>query len=167
MHWSWEQICADPSLAALPYRVESDPWGSVILRPPLGVAQSYRKIRIAALLDRLLAGGKSSLNSPLRTIRGVKIVDATWISDERSTRQVCRGRVAALAPEICVEICSRGQQAGEIQARKQLYFQKGATECWVCEMGGKLSFYAVDGQTSRSRLCPDFPVELPTSTLTA
>ena len=34
MGMTWEEICDDPILADLPFKIESDQWGNVIMSPP-------------------------------------------------------------------------------------------------------------------------------------
>ena len=39
---TWEEICADPELARLPYRIETDKWGNILMSPPPDGHHSYR-----------------------------------------------------------------------------------------------------------------------------
>src|SRR5271166_3000887 len=63
------------------------------------------------------------------------------------------------APEICVEILSPSNTAGEIDEKIALYFEAGAREVWICERDGTLKFHFSSPPEIResSELCPQFP----------
>ena len=65
-----------------------------------------------------------------------------------------------LTPEICVEIVSPSNREGELEERKRLYFEKGASEFWLCGLHGEMTFFDPGGQIDRSQLCPDFPKQI-------
>jgi len=50
---------------------------------------------------------------------------------------------------------SRGSP--EKPGKRELYFRAGASEFWVCDESGRLSFYGSSGQIQKSALCPGFP----------
>lgn len=160
MGMTWKQICADPVVASLSYRVESDQWGNIVMSPPPGINHSRHQSQIAALLRKLLTGGEALSEFPVRTAKGVKGVDTVWISKERLAEQPKHQDVAVIAPEICVEVYSPSNRRGEIEEKKSLYFERGALECWTCDTKGRMAFFDVTGQISQSKLCPRFPVEL-------
>jgi Uma2 family endonuclease len=160
MGMTWKQICADPVVAELPYKVESDQWGNIVMSPPPGMDHSRQQSKIAVLLNQLLPGGEGLTEFPLRTSKGVKGIDAVWISDERLARQLGPSDVASIAPEICIEVISPSNKRGEIEEKKSLYFERGALECWTCDRKGRMAFFKKSGPIARSELCPDFPTEL-------
>ena len=157
---TWKQICADPVVAALAYRVESDEWGNIVMSPPPGMDHSRRQTRITVLLGKLMRGGEALSEFPVQTAKGVKGVDTVWISDARLAQQPAQHDVAMIAPEICVEVYSASNRRGEIDEKKRLYFERGALECWTCDTKGRMAFFDVTGQMLQSKLCPKFPGEL-------
>lgn len=48
----------------------------------------------------------------------------------------------------------------ERPGKRELYFQAGAIEFWLCDQAGRMSFYGHSGQLARSALCPKFPENL-------
>jgi len=50
-----------------------------------------------------------------------------------------------VAPELCVEIWSLDNSDKEMQEKKALYFEKGATEAWFCDTDGKTQFFRLNG----------------------
>ena len=83
-----------------------------------------------------------------------------WISDARLAQQPRKDDVAITAPEICVEVYSPRNRRGEIDEKKRLYLEKGAAECWTCDVKGRMSFFDANGQMAASKLCPNFPPEV-------
>ncbi len=154
---TWEEICADPALANLPYRIETDKWGNILMSPPPGIDHSFQQSRINILLDRLMKGGYSLTECPVQTAGGVRAMDAAWMSQERFDHGSQGKNVYQIAPEICVEVRSPRNSFAEIQEKMSLYFGVGAVECWVCDRGGRMSFFDAEGPIPRSELCPDFP----------
>jgi hypothetical protein len=47
----WSELVADPELARLPNRIETDRHGHIILSPPSAARHSRRQARIAVLLE--------------------------------------------------------------------------------------------------------------------
>ena len=159
---TWEEICADPALANLPYRIETDKWGNIVMSPPPGGYHSFRQSRLIVLLDRLMTGGYGLSECPVQTAGGVKAMDSAWMSQERFERLERReSSVHQIAPEICVEVRSPRNTFSEIQEKMSLYFGAGAIECWICDREGRMSFFDAEGPMPRSKLCPDFPAQLP------
>ena len=155
---TWEEICADPLLANLPYRIETDKWGNIVMSPPPGGHHSFRQSRIAIKLEQMMSGGFGLTECPVQTAGGVKAMDSAWMSKERFDRLAPReSSVHQIAPEICVEVRSPRNSFAEIQSKMVLYFDAGAIECWVCDREGRMSFFNAEGPIPRSELCPDFP----------
>jgi hypothetical protein len=44
--------------------------------------------------------------------------------------------------------------------KRQLYFEAGAKEVWMCDENGLLSFFNAEQQLTRSVLVPEFPEKL-------
>ena len=87
MGMTWEEICADPALADLPFKIESDQWGNVVMSPPAGADHSDYQSVILLTLVRLLPGGCARVEYPLQTSQGVKAIDVVSVSRERHGRK--------------------------------------------------------------------------------
>ena len=158
-HMTWAEICEDKLLANLPYRIESDRWGNIVMSPPPRSRHAEYQSEIIHLLKARMPGGKSLTEVPLQTSEGVKAMDAAWVSlARRKSRQ--NDPCYLIAPEICVEVESPSNSEEELMERKRLYFEKGAEEFWVCDLNGDMSFYDPAGKISESRLCPGFPFKI-------
>ena len=153
---TWAEICDDKTLAALPYRIESDRWGNIVMSPPPRSRHAEYQGEIAVLLRQMMAGGRSIPECPILTAEGVKAPDVAWVSHERRASRT-NDPVYLIAPEICVEILSPSNLEGELDERKRLFFEQGSLEFWLCGLDGAISFFDVNGAIPQSRLCPDFP----------
>jgi Uma2 family endonuclease len=153
---TWAEICEDKLLARLPNRIESDRWGRIVMSPPPRSRHGDYQSEIAGLLRELLKGGRATTECPVQTKEGVKAADIAWASRERRASYP-HDPVFLVAPEICVEVESPSDVEAELMERKQLFFEKGALEFWVCDRNGEMAFFDPAGAIPQSRLCPGFP----------
>ncbi|MAS97129.1 MAG: hypothetical protein CMO55_28390 [Verrucomicrobiales bacterium] len=154
----WEAILADKDLAALPYRIETDQHGQLIMSPPPAPGHGNKQIKIGAKLMELTETGEVVSECPISTRLGVKAADIAWCSQElweRSGEFPCFTE----CPEICVEVLSPSNTKGEIEEKKSLYFEAGAKEVWICDSVGEMKFFLSDSSesTNNSALVPNFP----------
>jgi Uma2 family endonuclease len=156
---TWAEICEDKLLAALPYRIESDRWGNVVMSPPPRSRHAEYQTEIAMLLRSKLRGGRSITECPIQTEEGVKAADVAWVSNERRLSRP-NDPVYLIAPEICGEVLSPSNSAEELNQRKRLFFGQGAVEFWLCDLEGQVGFFDPAGALTQSRLCPDFPTRV-------
>ena len=154
----WRQLLADPELARLPYRVETDRHGHILMSPPPAPAHGKKQNRIGTLLEQFLPNGHVVTECPVSTPDGVKTIDGAWLAPERG-READTETCLTRAPEICVEILSTSNTAGEIGEKIALYFEAGACEVWICERDGTLKFHFSSPPEIResSELYPQFP----------
>ncbi|MCW1923629.1 Uma2 family endonuclease [Luteolibacter arcticus] len=152
----WERLLADPELAKIAGRFETDRHGHIIMSPPPGSFHSSRQSRIAILLDRLL-GGRALTECPLSTSDGVKSADVAWFSEIRYARAF-DPRCFLEAGEICVKVILPSNTKAEMEEKMALYFDSGAIEVWFCDESGDMRFIGKEGPLEGSLLCPDFPV---------
>lgn len=144
----WEEVCVDPFLSNVSGRIETNALGQIIMTPPPAPEHGEGQFSLGALLNHHLPTGHVITECPVSTVEGIKLADVAWISRERRESQ--RGMKAFVqAPEICVEILSPGNTRAEIDLKRQLYFDSGADEVWVCGLDGSLRFFL--------REAPDVP----------
>ena|SRR6185369_1257667 len=153
---NWAEICEDKLLAKLPYRIETDRWGNIVMSPPPRSRHAEYQAEISGLLRQLMTGGRSATECPIQTSEGVKAADVIWVSNQRRSSRP-NDPVYLIAPEICVEVESPSNQEAELMERKRLYFEKGAEEFWLCDLNGQMSFFDPAGPIQKSKLCSSFP----------
>lgn len=156
---NWEEVCANPYLANLPYKVEINRFGKIELSPH-NFWHTLAQGEIEHLLRQLMNGGKAFPECAIEAPNGgTPVADVCWASRERIV--VNLGRVACqLAPEICVEVRSPGNTRGEMADKLEAYFGAGAGEVWFCGEDGVMQFHGPNAQLERSLLCPDFPARV-------
>lgn len=153
----WAALLADPEVAKIEWRVETDRYGHLIVMPPSGPKHGSFQSKIAYLLQVLLPNGRTITECPISTADGVKAADVAWASPECMAElgdKSCFPR----APELCVEVLSPDNTDAEIREKMALYFDAGAKEAWVCGRSGEMSFWGLGASPLKaSGLCPDFP----------
>ena len=158
-HWlTWEELCADPSLQDLPYRIELNGLNQIIMSP-LHVKHGRYQGKIYSLLERMLSGGEPSLELAISTSDNMKVPDVVWATHE-FYRQYADAFAVPVAPDLCVEVLSPTNRVVEIDQKRQLYFESGAKEVWICGLKGEMEFFTPAGQVERSVLCPEFPLRV-------
>jgi Uma2 family endonuclease len=160
----WQEICSDPAFADRPERFEIDANGQLIMSPPPGFDHRQRARAIANLLDRLHPGELATIEQPMLTRNGqVRIADVVLLTNAQKAWLIANttSPLSTAAP-ICIEILSPSNTTAEVTEKRALYFDAGATEVWLCNLDGSMSFFSgVDHQVSTSSLCPDFPQRIP------
>ncbi len=135
----WSEVLADRTLADLPFKVETNAHGTLLMTPPPSGGHSDRQSRILIQLHQFL-GGRPLAECPISTIDGVRAADVGWYSAARFAK--VQGQIAfEIAPEICVEVISPSNTDSEMAEKKQLYFEAGAEEVWFCREDGEMEFY--------------------------
>lgn len=153
---TWEEMIADPHLRDLPYKIEQDRYGRVIMSPA-GVGHSQFQGAIARLLGELLPTWTVMVECGVETEDGVKVPDVAAMPRERARAFRTRASIP-VAPDICVEVVSPRNHPEELLEKRRLYFAAGCRECWVCSPEGRMAFYRpTEGELGGSAICPAFP----------
>ena len=154
---AWHRVLNDPQLRALPYKVETNEHGQIVLsshKPQHGLLQS----RITDLLrDHAPQHGARAVEFAVDTAKGVKVPDVIWIEEDRLARIPDDAEASPVVPDLVVEVLSESNTESEIAEKRRLYFDEGAREVWTCGPDGTLSFYDADGARDGSALVPSFP----------
>ena len=153
----WAELVADPKLAAVPNKIETDAEGKIIMSPPADGDHGDRQAETAHQLKGSLPKGRVITECGVSTSGGTKVPDVVWFSSQHP--QVLQARILAAkpAPEICIEILSPDNTAKEIREKTALYFEAGAREVWICDLEGKMRFLSPTGDLSASPQFPEFP----------
>ena len=148
----WAEICNDPTLRDLPYKIELNNWGKIEMSPA-----NNRHARLEALLAgellHQLPDGIPLTEASILTDIGVRVPDVAWASASFVHRF---GETTPFprAPEICVEILSPSNSADEIREKTRAYLAAGAQEVWIVEEEGRIHYFDTAGERPASR----FPV---------
>jgi Uma2 family endonuclease len=150
----WAEVCNDPALRSLPYKIELNAWGKIEMSPASNRHGRLQTIIGAEFLRQLPDGIVISEASVVTDI-GVRVPDVAWGSAQF---MAAYGETTPYprAPEICVEIVSPSNSSDEIREKTRAYLAAGAHEVWIVLEDGTVRFFGPAGDLIASR----FPVTL-------
>lgn len=154
----WHEIVRDPRLRDLPYKIETNKRGQLLLSPQKN-RHSDRQTRLFPLLQTHAPAGHISVEYALATPKDAKAPDVVWIRPARKREMEATGDPSTLAPEICVEVMSESNTEAEMQEKRALYREIGADEVWVVGEEGQIRFSA-DEELEASDIAPDCPDQI-------
>ena len=152
---NWQELCKRTDLQNLPFKIELDAQGKVIMSP-VKVYHSALQGEIAAILRLNRKDGKILTECAIATREGTKVADVSWASKD-TYNKIKDEDECSVAPEICIEVLSISNTEDEIEEKKVLYFEKGAKEFWLCNRDGSIEFFDRKGSIVQSVLFPNFP----------
>ncbi len=150
----WAELCADPLLRDLPYKIELNAWGNIEMSPT-STRHARAQGSLTLELGTQLSGGSVFVECPIATEIGVRVPDVAWASAAFLARH---GDASPLpeAPEICIEVRSRSNTDDEMQAKTRAYLAAGAVEVWIVAEAGSVERFDATGPIEVSR----YPVRL-------
>ncbi|MDA8306103.1 MAG: Uma2 family endonuclease [Deltaproteobacteria bacterium] len=152
----WREVVEHPSLKDLPFKIETNEWGKIMMTPA-SYAHGVYQMEIAGLLKSLAKEGRVSTECPVQTSKGVRVADVVWVSAALLKKHGLRKLALPESPELVVEIESPSNSAAELEEKRLLYFDVGANEFWLCGEDGKMRFFSPRGELRRSEMFGDFP----------
>lgn len=155
---NWQQVCDDPTLQDLPYKVELNEFGKIIMSPADTEHARVQAEIVILLAAQTKGNGKIATEQPVATSKGVKVPDVTWCSQKFLDNYGAQTPLPR-APELCVEVVSPSNSPVEMSEKMKLYFESGAREVWFCKRG-QMEFHNSTGKLNRSDLFPEFPTKI-------
>ncbi|KOR29388.1 hypothetical protein TI03_02415 [Achromatium sp. WMS1] len=148
----WQEVCEHPSLQNLPFKIELNEIGQILMSP-VKVYHSAFQGKIARLLP---GDGIILAECAIATLKGTKVADIAWCSKQRF-ELIKHEAECSIAPEVCVEVISSSNTKLEMAEKIELYLLAGAIEVWICNEAGEIKFFDAGGQLDKSELVPKFP----------
>lgn len=144
----WAEVCNDPVLRELPYKIELNAFGTIEMSPA-STRHARLQGQIGLELGRQLPDGAVLTEVPVLTALGVRVPDVAWASAAFIARH---GDTTPLpqAPEICVEIKSPSNPMREMVAKADAFLAAGAREVWIVSEDGDVDVLGANGQLSAS-----------------
>lgn len=149
----WTDVLADSTLRNLPYKIELNEYGKIVMTPASNRHGSVQMRTGRKIWDGLYEG-EVITECSVDTDKGVKVADVAWCSPAFIERHGLETPFTE-APEICVEIVSPSNSEREMQEKRALYFARGAKEVWIVSEEGESRFFGPEGERGRSALMPD------------
>jgi Uma2 family endonuclease len=154
----WNLICNDPTLQDIPYKIETNAKGQIVMSPASNEHGIYQAMIINMLFNSVKPGIVISECSVL-TNQGVKVADVAWASRE-FFKKYGMETPCNVAPDLCVEIISPSNTVNEMLDKTDLYLAKGAKEVWIVNAKGELHIFDNAGKIRKSKLFPNFPKKI-------
>ena len=155
----WERVLRDFQDVEMPYKIETNAAGWVVMEPPPADGHRFYQKRIEQFLDEVLENGEAMMEIGLHTHGGTKVPDVVWASYE--TWEKRREDLAtAPPPTICVEVLSPSNTDAEMEEKRRLYFDIGVEEVWICDQDGTLRFYDKNGRRDTSNIVDGAPDQI-------
>jgi Uma2 family endonuclease len=152
----WREVIEDPSLRDLPYKIETNEWGKIMMCPAADAHGAYQS-EIVILINNLAKEGRVTTECPVKTSKGTKVADVAWRSAAFAKRHGMKKVELPESPEVVVEVASPSNSVAELEGKRLLYFEKGAKEFWLCDEDGNMRFFNPQGELGRSELFGEFP----------
>ena len=133
----WDELCRDPSLEELPYKVELDSSGKVELTPRT-VRRGLLVANLACQLHEKLPHGVVAISCAVLTGGGVFVPDIVWTSKwPKNENANCLESV----PDLCIEVCSL-----DADKKAPIYLEAGAREVWLLAESGAMRYFDSSGE---------------------
>ena len=151
----WHQVLADPCLRDLPYKIELNREGEIVMNPASN-RHAGLQFRLGHFLANHLGGARGVFTEcSVATAEGVRVPDVAWASPAFIARHGDETPFSR-APELCVEIVSPSNSERSMMAKVALYLAAGALEVWLVRESGAVTFHGAEG--SREGSCfPGIP----------
>ena len=149
----YRALCADPSYANVPGKIELDLWGRMVMSP----ASNYHSAVQTALASRLAAamGGRAFVEASVVTTAGVLVADVAWASDEFMRARGFETPYTQ-SPDLCVEVVSPSNSRKELREKVAGYLEAGAREVWIVyPQSRRVEFHGREGLMPRSHYTVD------------
>jgi len=154
----WADLLRDPTFQDLPYKIETNARGQIILSPHSN-RHSFLQDTIQRLLRQYAPEGSTPPEFAIATPHGVKSPDVAWISPERRQAMQETGDPTPIAPEICIEVLSESNTGEEMNEKRALYREAGAEEVWLVDLDGHIRFFG-EKELDRSQRVAEMPTQI-------
>jgi hypothetical protein len=76
----WAEVINDPFLKDLPFKIELNKWGKVLMSP---ASNNHGRLQyeVGAYIDKHKGSGTIIMECSIQTSDGVKVADVAWASD--------------------------------------------------------------------------------------
>jgi len=120
---TWEQICDDPNLRDLPYKIEQDRFGRIVMSP-VKPRHGGHQVVIARQLCFLLPDWAIIVECAIGAPERVKAADVAAMPPGRCPAWADISHLP-LAPDICVEVLSSSNSPEEMEEKRRLHAERG------------------------------------------
>lgn len=146
----WSDVLSDPSLRDLPYKIELDEYGRILMSPASN-RHGIQQAKLVRLLAQLLVDGEIATECSIATHLGVRVADVVWMSSGFLSKYGEQTPYPQ-APELCVEILSPSNSQRQMDEKIRLYLGYGAIEVWTVDANGIIYLFGAEGKREQSAI---------------
>lgn len=144
----WSDVLNDPSLRDLPYKIELDEFGRILMSPASN-RHGIQQAKLVRLLAQTLQAGEIATECSINTHLGVRVADVAWMSSEFLTKYGEQTPYPQ-APELCIDILLPSNSNREMEEKIRLYLGHGALEVWIVDTHGGITLFGSEGKRQQS-----------------
>ena len=122
----WSEVIDDPQLKDLPYKIELNEWGNIVMSPASNQRGKFQA-EIIILLKEKIVEGDIIAECSVETRKGTKVADVAWLAGD-FIKKYGYDTPYIKCPDLVVEIKSPSNTIKEFEEKADLYFAKGAKE---------------------------------------
>jgi Uma2 family endonuclease len=150
-NWTWQELVDDPVLSRLPFQLELDKFGRIIMSPAANWFHGKTQGGLARWLANRL-GGNAATEVAILHAEGTSEPDVIWAPKEFwSTLDRNRADLPIAPPLVC-EVLSPSNTESEMQMKTSAYLGAGAKEVWLIGQDGSVRFFDTSGSIEFSRV---------------
>jgi len=153
----WRRVLRDPQLRELPYKIETNEHGQLVMSPHTPFHSRYQSRLLRVLDEHVTRRGEATIEFAVETSKGVKVPDVVWLSDKQWAQIPEDAEASPVMPKLCVEVRSENNTDAEMNEKRRLYLDDGAQEVWIYDEDGHLRFFDAAGERDQSALAPGCP----------
>lgn len=151
-NWTWDDVVNDPVLSRLPFQIELDKYGRLLMSPAANWYHAKIQSRLVVWLTEKLGGQAISEVAVSLAGGGTYEPDVVWasaaywsaLSRDRAELPNC--------PPLAIEVLSKSNTPAEMRDKIDAYLASGAQEVWLVAQNGHAEFFTAQGEQPRSSL---------------
>jgi Uma2 family endonuclease len=147
--WTWQEVCDDPVLSRLPFEIELDKFGRIVMSPAANWFHGTLQADLASWLKAKL-NGVVATEVAIEHAEGISEPDVVWGPKEFWAKQDRNRADLPVAPPLVCEVLSPSNTEAEMKAKTQNYLGGGAQEVWLIGQDETVRFFDKSGEIIRS-----------------
>ncbi len=147
--WTWQEVCDDPVLSRLPFEIELDKFGRLVMSPAANWFHGKLQGRLTRWLGNRL-DGDAVTEVAIKHADGTSEPDVVWGPREFWAKQDRDRADLPSAPPLVCEVLSPSNTEAEMKSKIENYLGAGAQEVWLIGQNETVRFFDKSGQIERS-----------------
>jgi Uma2 family endonuclease len=147
--WTWQELCDDPIFSRLPFQLELDKFGRIVMSPAPSWYHGTLQARLATWLQNRL-NGVVATEVAIKHAEGTSEPDVAWGPKPFWAKQDRNRADLPEAPPLVCEVLSPSNTEAEMAFKIANYLGAGAQEVWLVGQDKTVRFFDMSGQINRS-----------------